>query len=84
MITRDSFLQISKEKKQSITEVTEEAKAIIDEMAHNMSLTTLRFMAFLLRKILSTLYKKVLVNGAGIERVKDICCSVVKIVVLTE
>ena len=63
------LLQISKERKQSLSAVTDEAKAIIDEMAHDMSLKTLRFMAYWMRKILCTLYRKVLVNGAGIERV---------------
>ena len=49
--------------------VTDEAAAILEEMGHNFSMKTLRLMAYLMRKIVGTLYRKVLVNSRGLDRV---------------
>ncbi|KAK3741287.1 hypothetical protein QZH41_012585 [Actinostola sp. cb2023] len=60
--------ETAKEQGKTITEIKDEAKAILDEMGHNYSMKTLRFMAFIMKKILSTLLRKVLVNQKGLER----------------
>ncbi|EDO32253.1 predicted protein [Nematostella vectensis] len=50
--------ETAKDKSQTVAQVQEEAKAILDEMGHNFSLKTIRFMAYLLRKILTSLFRK--------------------------
>jgi len=62
-------LQTAEEKKTTVESITEEVKAILEEMGHNFNLNSIRVMALMLRKILCTLFRKVLINREGLERV---------------
>lgn len=48
----------------------EEASAILEEMAHRLQLSTVRFFALALSKVFKTLYRSVCVNEEGIQRVR--------------
>ncbi|XP_005103445.1 dihydroxyacetone phosphate acyltransferase [Aplysia californica] len=52
-------------------EVTAEALSILDEMAHNQSMTAIRGFAFFLMKIFKSLYRRIYVNADGIQKVRD-------------
>lgn len=54
-----------------VQSVSDEVKANLEEIGHNFSLKTLRTMAFMIRKILCTLFRRVLVNSKGLERLRD-------------
>jgi len=62
-------LQTAEEKNATVESVTDEVKAILEEMGHNFNLSSIRVMALMLRKILCTLFRKVLINREGLERV---------------
>lgn len=55
----------------AIESVADEVKGILEEMGHNFNLGAIRTMAFMLRKILCTLFRRVLVNREGLERLRD-------------
>ncbi|XP_044162814.1 dihydroxyacetone phosphate acyltransferase-like isoform X1 [Acropora millepora] len=55
----------------AIESVADEVKGILEEMGHNFNLSAIRTMAFMLRKILCTLFRRVLVNREGLERLRD-------------
>lgn len=63
-------LQTAEEKHATVQSITDEVKAILEEMGHNFSLSSIRVMALMLRKILCTLFRKVLINREGLERVR--------------
>ncbi|XP_065061968.1 dihydroxyacetone phosphate acyltransferase-like [Rhopilema esculentum] len=44
------------------------AREIVDEIAHTFSLKTIRFMSFMLSKIVNKLFRNVYVNRSGIEK----------------
>ncbi|KAM9778809.1 dihydroxyacetone phosphate acyltransferase [Syngnathus typhle] len=52
-------------------EVQGEALAILDEMAHRLQLSTVRFFAFTLSKVFKTLFRSVSVNEEGIQRLQQ-------------
>ena len=62
-------LQTAEEKNATVESITDEVKTILEEMGHNFSLSSIRLMALMLRKILCTLFRKVLINREGLERV---------------
>ena len=62
-------LQTAEGKKATVESITDEVKTILEEMSHNFSLSSIRLMALMLRKILCTLFRKVLINREGLERV---------------
>ena len=57
--------------------VTDEVKSILEEMGHNFNLSAIRTMAFMLRKILCTLFRRVLVNREGLKRVIKIIIIII-------
>ncbi|KAJ7357411.1 hypothetical protein OS493_024922 [Desmophyllum pertusum] len=61
----------AEEKNASIESITDEVKAILEEMGHNFNLSSIRVMALMLRKILCTLFRRVLINREGVERLRD-------------
>ncbi|XP_028996263.1 dihydroxyacetone phosphate acyltransferase [Betta splendens] len=63
--------QVSKETGRTTEEVEEEASAILEEMAHHLQLSTVRFFAFALSKIFKTLFKSICVNEEGIQRLQQ-------------
>lgn len=63
--------QVSKETGKTTEEVQEEASAILEEMAHCLQLSTIRFFAFTLSKIFKTLFRSICVNEDGIQRLQQ-------------
>uniref|UniRef100_H3DPA9 Glyceronephosphate O-acyltransferase n=1 Tax=Tetraodon nigroviridis TaxID=99883 RepID=H3DPA9_TETNG len=63
--------QVSKETGKTTEEVQEEASAILEEMAHCLQLSTVRFFAFTLSKIFKTLFRSICVNEDGIQRLQQ-------------
>ncbi|PVD26429.1 hypothetical protein C0Q70_14106 [Pomacea canaliculata] len=51
-------------------EVINQAKTIVDEMAHNLRTGAIRVFAFFLMKVLKQLYQRIYVNEEGIEKVR--------------
>ncbi|XP_072217904.1 dihydroxyacetone phosphate acyltransferase [Leuresthes tenuis] len=64
--------QVSKEKGTTADEVQTEASAILDEMAHRLQLSTIRFFAYMLCKIFKTLFRSICVNEEGIQRLQQV------------
>lgn len=62
--------QVSQETGRAPDELQEEAGAILEEMAHRMQLSTVRFFALALCKVFKTLFRSVCVNEEGIQRVR--------------
>ncbi|KAM6914953.1 dihydroxyacetone phosphate acyltransferase [Xenentodon cancila] len=63
--------QVSKETGMSADEVQGEASSILEEMAHRLQLSTIRFFAFALSKIFKTLYRSICVNEEGVQRLQQ-------------
>uniref|UniRef100_A0A3Q1JE23 Phospholipid/glycerol acyltransferase domain-containing protein n=1 Tax=Anabas testudineus TaxID=64144 RepID=A0A3Q1JE23_ANATE len=63
--------QVSKETGRATDDVQEEASAILEEMAHRLQLSTVRFFAFTLSKIFKTLFRSICVNEEGIQRLQQ-------------
>ncbi|XP_029984220.1 dihydroxyacetone phosphate acyltransferase isoform X2 [Sphaeramia orbicularis] len=63
--------QVSKETGKAPEDVQEEASAILEEMAHRMQLSTVRFFAFTLCKVFKTLFRSICVNEEGIQRLQQ-------------
>lgn len=61
--------QVSAESGESVELVQEEAAAILEEMAHRLKLSTVRFFAFTLSKAFKRLFHSVCVNEEGLQRV---------------
>ncbi|KAK3093759.1 hypothetical protein FSP39_019822 [Pinctada imbricata] len=55
-----------------VEEVTAQAEAILDEMAHNLSLRAIRGFAVFLVKVLKSLFRRIYVNEEGIQRVRNL------------
>ncbi|KAK0138648.1 Dihydroxyacetone phosphate acyltransferase [Merluccius polli] len=63
--------QISKESGEAAATIQEEASAILEEMAHRLQLSTVRFFAFALTKAFKTLFRSICVNEEGIQRLQQ-------------
>lgn len=63
--------QVSKETGMISDEVRAEASAILEEMAHRLQLSTIRFFAFTLSKIFKSLFRSICVNEEGIQRLQQ-------------
>ncbi|XP_061563418.1 dihydroxyacetone phosphate acyltransferase [Cololabis saira] len=63
--------QVSKETGMSADEVQGEASSILEEMAHRLQISTVRFFAFTLSKIFKTLFRSICVNEEGIQRLQQ-------------
>ncbi|XP_043962097.1 dihydroxyacetone phosphate acyltransferase isoform X1 [Gambusia affinis] len=63
--------QVSKETGTATNEIQSEAEAILEEMAHRLQLSTIRFFAFMLSKIFKTLFRSICVNEEGIQRLQQ-------------
>ncbi|CAJ1078000.1 dihydroxyacetone phosphate acyltransferase isoform X2 [Xyrichtys novacula] len=63
--------QMSKGTGRATDDIQEEAMAILDEMAHSLQLSTIRFFAFTLSKVFKTLFRSICVNEEGIQRLQQ-------------
>uniref|UniRef100_A0A8D2ZQY1 Glyceronephosphate O-acyltransferase n=1 Tax=Scophthalmus maximus TaxID=52904 RepID=A0A8D2ZQY1_SCOMX len=63
--------QVSNETGRAVDDVQEEASAILEEMAHSLQLSTVRFFAFTLSKVFKTLFRSICVNEEGIQRLQQ-------------
>lgn len=63
--------QVSRETGRAADDVQEEASAILEEMAHCLQLSTVRFFAFTLSKVFKTLFRSICVNEEGIQRLQQ-------------
>lgn len=63
--------QVSKETGRTNEDLQEEASGIVEEMAHRLQLSTIRFFAFALSKVFKTLFKSICVNEDGIQRLQQ-------------
>lgn len=63
--------QLSKETNRATDDLQEEASAILEEMAHCLQLSTIRFFAFTLSKVFKTLFRSICVNEEGIQRLQQ-------------
>ncbi|XP_077408557.1 dihydroxyacetone phosphate acyltransferase [Vanacampus margaritifer] len=63
--------QVAEETGKALDDVQAEASAILDEMAHRLRLSTVRFFAFALSKVFKTLFRSVCVNEEGIQRLQQ-------------
>lgn len=68
---RHVISQVSQETGRAPDELQEEAGAILEEMAHRMQLSTVRFFALALCKVFKTLFRSVCVNEEGIQRLQQ-------------
>lgn len=63
--------QVSRETGTATDEIQAEAEAILEEMAHRLQLSTIRFFAFTLSKVFKTLFRSICVNEEGIQRLQQ-------------
>lgn len=63
--------QVSKETGRVKDDVQDEVLAILEEMAHSLQLSTVRFFAFTLSKVFKTLFRSICVNEEGIQRLQQ-------------
>ncbi|XP_041951125.1 dihydroxyacetone phosphate acyltransferase [Alosa sapidissima] len=63
--------QVCAESGEPVELVQEEAAAILEEMAHRLQLSTVRFFAFALSKAFKSLFHSVCVNEEGIQRLQQ-------------
>lgn len=63
--------QLCKETGKATDDIQEEASAILEEMAHCLQLSTIRFFAFTLSKVFKTLFRSICVNEEGIQRLQQ-------------
>ncbi|XP_017286889.1 dihydroxyacetone phosphate acyltransferase isoform X2 [Kryptolebias marmoratus] len=63
--------QVSKQTSVTADEVEAEAAAILEEMAHHLQISTIRFFAFVLSKVFKTLFRSVCVNEEGVQRLQQ-------------
>ncbi|XP_061900801.1 dihydroxyacetone phosphate acyltransferase [Entelurus aequoreus] len=63
--------QVSKETGKPAEDVQAEASAILEEMAHRLQLSTIRFFAYSLNKVFKRLYRSICVNEEGIQRLQQ-------------
>ncbi|KAM8726182.1 dihydroxyacetone phosphate acyltransferase [Acanthopagrus schlegelii] len=63
--------QVSRETGRAADDVQEEASAILEEMAHCLQLSTVRFFAYTLSKVFKTLFRSICVNEEGIQRLQQ-------------
>ncbi|KAG7252699.1 hypothetical protein CRUP_020562, partial [Coryphaenoides rupestris] len=68
---RHVISQVSKETGEASVAIQEEASAILEEMAHRLQLSTVRFFAFTLTKAFKTLFRSICVNEEGIQRLQQ-------------
>jgi len=64
------MVQVSKDTGRRTDDVQLEASAILEEMAHSLQLSTIRFFAFTLCKVFKSLFRSINVNEEGIQRVR--------------
>ncbi|KAM9496422.1 dihydroxyacetone phosphate acyltransferase [Clarias gariepinus] len=63
--------QVSMESGESREVLQEEASQVLEEMAHRLQLSTVRFFAFMLSKAFKALYRSVRVNEEGLQRLQQ-------------
>nr|XP_043905086.1 dihydroxyacetone phosphate acyltransferase isoform X1 [Solea senegalensis] len=63
--------QVSTETGKAVDDIQEEASAILEEMAHRLQLSTIRFFAYTLTKVFKNLFRSICVNEEGIQRLQQ-------------
>ncbi|XP_018538671.1 dihydroxyacetone phosphate acyltransferase isoform X2 [Lates calcarifer] len=63
--------QVCRETGRAVDDVQEEVSSILEEMAHRLQLSTVRFFAFTLSKVFKTLFRSICVNEEGIQRLQQ-------------
>ncbi|KAJ8009067.1 hypothetical protein DPEC_G00084990 [Dallia pectoralis] len=63
--------QVSQESGEAPDIIHEEASVILEEMAHRLTISTVRFFAFALTKAFKTIFQHVCVNEEGIQRLQQ-------------
>ncbi|XP_067681176.1 dihydroxyacetone phosphate acyltransferase-like [Haliotis asinina] len=64
--------QVCQETQLPLSEVTDQAKAVLEEMAHTLRMGAIRGFAFFLVKALKELFRRIYVNEEGIQRVRSV------------
>lgn len=64
--------RVSQESGRSAEEVLKEAKSVLDELGHALTMKGVRFLAIALIKVFKALFKRIYVNEAGIERLRGL------------
>eukprot|EP00058_Branchiostoma_floridae_P028049 XP_002613540.1 hypothetical protein BRAFLDRAFT_71820 [Branchiostoma floridae] len=60
--------QLATETDQSEDDLLSQARAMVEEMGHNLRMRSIRFFAYFLNKIFKALYKRIYVNGDDLEK----------------
>ena len=63
------MIQLSEEQGVSETSLRKEAVGILDKMGHTMSTASIVFTAYAVRKIVNSLYERVIVNKEDLQKV---------------
>ncbi|XP_014788103.2 dihydroxyacetone phosphate acyltransferase-like [Octopus bimaculoides] len=63
--------KLSQESGTSVAELTNQAAVILDEMAHNINMVSIRSFAFFLVKVFKQLFSHIYVNEDGIQQVRN-------------
>ena len=71
--------EIAAKQGKTITDVFADVRAMLDDMGHTFTLKSIRFMAYLLRKVFRNIYTGIKVNMDGLNKVREISkeCPVV-------
>uniref|UniRef100_A0A3P9I914 Glyceronephosphate O-acyltransferase n=1 Tax=Oryzias latipes TaxID=8090 RepID=A0A3P9I914_ORYLA len=64
--------QVSRESGVPLDEVQAEASVILEEMAHRLQLSTVRFFAFTLSKVFKAIFRSICVNEEGVQRLQQV------------
>ncbi|CAI9730249.1 dihydroxyacetone phosphate acyltransferase-like [Octopus vulgaris] len=63
--------KLSQESGTSVAELTNQAAVILDEMAHNINMVSIRSFAFFLVKVFKQLFSHIYVNEDGVQQVRN-------------
>ncbi|KPP59406.1 dihydroxyacetone phosphate acyltransferase-like, partial [Scleropages formosus] len=65
------MMQMAKESKEPLDVIREEAAEILEEMSHNLQLGYIRFLSFILSKVFKRLFRRIVVNENGLQRLQQ-------------
>lgn len=63
--------QVAAENDEPREVILEEASVILDEMAQNLQLRSIRLLAFIMNKVFKSVFRSIHVNEEGLTRVSD-------------
>lgn len=69
---RYAIEMVCKEKKLDKASVEKEADEILNEMAHNFNMGSIRFFAFFMVKVFKSLFRRIYVNADGIQQLREL------------